>query len=53
MATSAVLYELRRDAAWITLNQPERRNALGAERVGFLAGDEMTAVERGATPSRS
>ena len=28
-----VLYEVRRDAAWITLNQPEKRNALSDEIV--------------------
>ncbi len=31
--TDAILYELRRDAAWITLNRPERRNALSEEIV--------------------
>jgi methylglutaconyl-CoA hydratase len=35
MAT-AVLYDLRRDAAWITLNQPEKRNALSDEVVSGL-----------------
>jgi methylglutaconyl-CoA hydratase len=32
----AVLYDVRRDAAWITLNQPERRNALSEEIVAGL-----------------
>jgi methylglutaconyl-CoA hydratase len=31
-----VLYELRRDAAWITLNQPEKRNALSDEIIAGL-----------------
>jgi methylglutaconyl-CoA hydratase len=44
MTTDAVLYELRRDAAWITLNQPERRNALGAELVGDLGAHLATAL---------
>ena len=37
--SASVLYELRRDAAWITLNQPEKRNALSDEIVlGLLQG---------------
>ena len=44
MTTDAVLYELRRDAAWITLNQPERRNALGAELVDGLGAHLATAI---------
>ena len=32
----AVLYELRRDAAWLTLNQPEKRNALSDAVVATL-----------------
>jgi len=40
----AVLYELRRDAAWITLNQPERRNALSGEIVVGLRTHLQTAI---------
>lgn len=36
MSKGAVLYELKRDVAWITLNQPERRNALGEELIDGL-----------------
>ena len=43
MTTDAVLYEVKRDAAWITLNQPERRNALGAELVDGLRAHLGTA----------
>lgn len=32
----AVLYDVRRDAAWITLNQPEKRNALSDDVVATL-----------------
>src|SRR5205814_1405701 len=32
----AVRYELRGDAAWITLDQPERRNALSDALVGVI-----------------
>jgi methylglutaconyl-CoA hydratase len=36
--TDATLYEIRRGAAWITLNQPERRNALSDAIIeGLLA----------------
>src|SRR5438477_13008291 len=42
--TEAVLYDVRRDAAWITLNQPERRNALGAELVDGLGAHLATAI---------
>ena len=34
--TQVTLYEIRADAAWITLNRPERRNALSAELVNEL-----------------
>ena len=34
--TQVTLYEIRADAAWITLNRPERRNALSAELVNDL-----------------
>jgi methylglutaconyl-CoA hydratase len=39
-----VLYEVRGDAAWITLNQPERRNALGADLVDRLGTRLATAL---------
>jgi methylglutaconyl-CoA hydratase len=42
--SDAVLYEVRRDAAWITLNQPERRNALGADLVDGLRAHLATAL---------
>ncbi len=44
--SDAVLYEVRRDAAWITLNQPERRNALSAELVDGLRTHLATALAR-------
>ncbi|HLK11411.1 MAG TPA: enoyl-CoA hydratase-related protein [Candidatus Binatia bacterium] len=37
-------YELRRDAAWITLDQPERRNALSDGLVRELLGHLETAA---------
>ncbi|MBI4514951.1 MAG: enoyl-CoA hydratase/isomerase family protein [Deltaproteobacteria bacterium] len=37
--SEATIYEIRRDAAWITLNQPDKRNALSEAVVaGLLAG---------------
>ena len=36
MTTEATLYEVRNGAAWITLNRPERRNALSAVLVSEL-----------------
>ncbi len=42
--SEAVLYEVRRDAAWITLNRPEKRNALGAELVNGLRAHLATAL---------
>src|SRR5437764_12623262 len=42
--TDAVLYEVRGDAAWITLNRPERRNALGADVVDGLRIHLATAL---------
>ena len=46
-----VLYEVRRDAAWITLNQPEKRNALSdaiiqglSEHLGTAIADERVRV---------
>lgn len=41
---TAVLYDVRRDAAWITLNQPERRNALGDELVAGLRAHLAAAL---------
>lgn len=41
---AAVLYALRGDAAWITLNQPERRNALSDEIVGGVQAHLQTAL---------
>jgi methylglutaconyl-CoA hydratase len=38
------LYEVRAEAAWITLNQPENRNALSEELVAGLAHDLGVAV---------
>ena len=40
----ATLYDLRRDAAWITLNQPEKRNALSDEIVRGLLVDLQRAI---------
>ncbi len=42
--SEAVLYEVRRDAAWITLNRPDKRNALGAELVHGLRAHLATAL---------
>jgi methylglutaconyl-CoA hydratase len=42
--SDAVLYEVRGEAAWITLNRPERRNALGAELVEGLRARLVTAL---------
>lgn len=42
--TTATLYELRRDAAWITLNQPEKRNALSDVLVGELRDHLRAAI---------
>ena len=42
--SEATLYELRRDVAWITLNQPEKRNALTDEIVAGLLGHLTTAI---------
>jgi methylglutaconyl-CoA hydratase len=39
-----VLYDLRRDSAWITLNQPEKRNALSDAIVGGLLGHLQMAI---------
>ena len=39
-----VLYEMRRDVAWITLNQPEKRNALSDDIVAGLLDRLRTAI---------
>jgi hypothetical protein len=44
--SDAVLYEVRGDAAWITLNQPERRNALSEE---LVTGSAPTSRRRSPT----
>ncbi len=41
--TEATLYDLRRDAAWITLNRPEKRNALSDDLVAGLRAHLQTA----------
>src|SRR2546428_279581 len=41
---AATLYDIRRDAAWITLNQPEKRNALSDELVIGLRDHLRTAL---------
>lgn len=43
--TDPILYDRRRDAAWLTLNQPERRNALSEELVVALLGNLRTAID--------
>ncbi len=42
--TTPVVYDLRGDAAWITLNQPARRNALSDEIVGGLQAHLQAAL---------
>ena len=42
--SDVVLYDVRRDAAWITLNQPERRNALSDELVAGLLDGLQRAI---------
>lgn len=42
--SEATLYEVRRDAAWITLNQPETRNALSDHLVEGLQRDLNRAI---------
>jgi methylglutaconyl-CoA hydratase len=42
--SSATLYDLRRDAAWITLNQPEKRNALSDDIVLGLRTHLQAAI---------
>ena len=41
---SATLYEVRRYAAWITLNQPEKRNSLSDDIVAGLLEHLRTAI---------
>lgn len=43
--SQATLYEVRRDAAWITLNQPDNRNALSEALVEGLLAHLRTAVD--------
>ena len=43
------LYEVRGDAAWITLNQPERRNAL-SRRAWSPASRDASRARRSPTP---
>ena len=43
--SEATLYELRRDVAWFTLNQPEKRNALTDDIVGGLLAHLKTAID--------
>jgi len=42
--SDATIYELRGDAAWITLNQPEKRNALSDDVVTGLLAYLRTAI---------
>jgi methylglutaconyl-CoA hydratase len=42
--SEATLYEVRRDVAWVTLNQPERRNALSDDVVVGLLGHLRAAI---------
>jgi methylglutaconyl-CoA hydratase len=42
--STATLYEIRRDVAWITLNQPEKRNALSDEVVAELLSGLRAAI---------
>ena len=42
--TEATLYDLRRDAAWITLNQPDKRNALSDDIIAGLLAHLRTAI---------
>jgi len=43
--TTATLYEVRRDAAWITLNQPEKRNALSDAVIAGLRDHLRLAID--------
>jgi methylglutaconyl-CoA hydratase len=43
--STATLYDLRHDVAWITLNQPERRNALSDEVVVGLLAHLRAAID--------
>jgi methylglutaconyl-CoA hydratase len=43
--SDATLYDVRRDVAWITLNQPERRNALSEDVVAGLLAHLRAAID--------
>jgi methylglutaconyl-CoA hydratase len=43
--TEATLYDVRRGAAWITLNRPENRNALSSVLVAELSHHLMAAID--------
>jgi methylglutaconyl-CoA hydratase len=45
MSSEAALYEIRGQAAWITLNRPDNRNALSAELVNGLYGYIQDALK--------
>ncbi|MFI5397788.1 MAG: enoyl-CoA hydratase-related protein [Candidatus Binatia bacterium] len=45
MMSSSVLYDLRHDAAWITLNQPEKRNALSDALVEGIRTNLQNAID--------
>src|SRR5437868_6643583 len=43
--TDATLYDIRRDVAWITLNQPDKRNALSDAVVNGLLSSVRAALD--------
>ena len=43
--SDATLYDVRRDAAWLTLNQPEKRNALSDDLVTALLANLRRAID--------
>ena len=43
--TEATLYEIKKGAAWITLNRPENRNALSAALVTELYDHILESTE--------
>ena len=43
--SSATLYEVRHGAAWLTLNQPDKRNALSDDLVAGLLGGRRRALD--------
>ncbi|MFT5014010.1 MAG: methylglutaconyl-CoA hydratase [Planctomycetaceae bacterium] len=45
MEINASLYEVKNNAAWITLNRPDNRNALSAELVNGLHGHLLKALQ--------